>query len=161
MKAGATAGRDVGQVYEFPENFRGDRRRALGMLGSMASMNTAITLSSMSAEPSAADPLVLMVNAMLWVVLLKLAFSKRPMAFRDGTVEVGGRQPPAGTILGLDVVIDRGRPGAKNYRTKLVVTIAGAHGHDRTVVTTGAPTEQTRRMLKEARHRLPHALVRD
>jgi len=161
MMAGATSRRDVSQVYEFPEYFRRDKRRAMLMFGTMTSTITLVHLSIASADPSAADPLVLLVDAMLWVFFLKLATSKRPMAFRDGMVEVGGRMYHPGSVSGLDVMIDHGRPGAKNFRMRLLATIVDANGTVQRAVTTGAKAEQARRMLAEVRQRLPHAVVRD
>jgi len=161
MKAGATSRRDVGQVYEFPENFRRDRRRAMLMLGLMTSVHTLFVLGAAITEPSPTDGFIFPMNGMMWLLLVVIAVSRRPLAFRDGMVEFDGRLHHPDEVMGLDIVIDHGRPGARWYKLKLVATFASPSGPMFRVVRTKGKTGLVRAMLAEVRQRLPHAVVRD
>jgi len=113
----------------------------------------------------AGDLLSLAVNLLAIVacvaILGHLALSQAPMAFEKDVIVLKGQAFAMESIDRLDVIIPRGKPGAKTYALRLAFTIRRPGNPILKVVKTVAKTDQVLRMLSGLRGRLPAAVICD
>ena len=161
MMAGAKSRRMVGQREEFPEDFSRTRRRGLLGAGGFIVMQVVSAMLSIGAG----DLLSLAVNLLAIVacvaILGHLALSQAPMAFEKDVIVLKGQAFAMESIDRLDVIIPRGKPGAKTYALRLAFTIRRPGNPILKVVKTVAKTDQVLRMLSGLRGRLPAAVICD
>ena len=161
MMAGGKSRRMVGRRYEFPEDFSRTKRRGLLCAGGFIVVQAVSFMLNVAAGDLPSVAINLLAIVAFVGILGYLAMSQAPMVFEGDVIVLKGEAFKMEFIERMDVMIPRGKPGAKTYSLRLAFTIRGPGGHAHKEVKAVAKTDQALRMLSGLRECLPAAVICD